>query len=97
MERFLRWTRPGAVRVLRFDSACGAEGCGIALAGDEYFAACGGENHTTAPSARWKCTPSAACVGVSPRESVSHDSQSPAAPYESCSLATPKALLFSEC
>ena len=41
MERFLRWTRPGAVRVLRFDSACGAEGCGIALAGDEYFAACG--------------------------------------------------------
>ena len=30
MERFLRWTRPGAVRVLRFDSACGAEGCGIA-------------------------------------------------------------------
>ena len=63
MERFLRWTRPGAVRVLRFDSACGAEGCGIALAGDEYFAACGGsaafgcENHTTAPSARWKCTP----------------------------------------
>ena len=31
MERFLRWTRPGAVRVLRFDSACGAEGCGIAL------------------------------------------------------------------
>ena len=57
MERFLRWTRPGAVRVLRFDSASGAEGCGIALAGDEYFAACGGENHTTAPSARWKCTP----------------------------------------
>ena len=30
MERFLRWTRPGAVRVLRFDSACGAEGYGIA-------------------------------------------------------------------
>ena len=63
---------------------------------DEYFAACGGsaafgsENHTTAPSARWKCTPSAACGAVSPRESVSHDSQSPAAPYESCSLATPK-------
>jgi len=57
MERFLRWTRPGAVRVLRFDSACGAEGCGIAIAGDEYFAACGGENHTTAPAARSKCTP----------------------------------------
>ena len=37
-----------------------------------------------------KCTPSAACGGVSPRESVSHDSQSPAAPYESCSLATPE-------
>ena len=37
MERFLRWTRPGAVRVLRFDSASGAEGCGIALAGDEYY------------------------------------------------------------
>ncbi len=39
---------------------------------DEYFAACGGsaafgsENHTTAPSARWKCTPSAACGAVSP-------------------------------
>ena len=28
--------------------------------------------------------------GVSPRESVSHDSHSPAAPYESCSLATPE-------
>ena len=26
--------------------------------------------------------------GTSPRESVSHDSHSPAAPYESCSLAT---------
>ena len=42
------------------------------------------------PYGRRKCTPSAACGGVSPRESVSHDSQSPAAPYESCSLATPE-------
>ena len=71
MERFLRWTRPGAVRVLRFDSACGAEGCGIALAGDEYFAACGSaafgsENHTTAPAAQWKCTPIPAYGGTSP-------------------------------
>ena len=41
-------------------------------------------------TARGKCTPSAACGGVSPRESVSHDSQSPTAPYESCSLATPE-------
>ena len=40
--------------------------------------------------ARGKCTPSAAYGGVSPRESVSHDSHSPAAPYESCSLATPE-------
>ena len=47
------------------------------------------ENHTTGLSP-WKCTPSAAFGGVSPRESVSHDSQSPAAPYESCSLATPE-------
>ena len=44
----------------------------------------------TGPMARWKCTPSAAFGGVSPRESVSHDSQSPTAPYESCSLATPE-------
>ena len=29
------------------------------------------------PWRAWKCTPSAACGGVSPRESVSHDSQSP--------------------
>ena len=47
------------------------------------------ENRTTGLSP-WKCTPSAAFGGVSPRESVSHDSQSPAAPYESCSLATPE-------
>ena len=32
-----------------------------------YNAAAGGsENHTTAPAARWKCTPSAAYGGVSP-------------------------------
>ena len=52
------------------------------------------ENHTTGLSP-WKCTPSAAFGGVSPRESVSHDSQSPAAPYESCSLATPEGGDFS--
>ena len=40
----------------------------------------------SAGSPHRKCTPSA--YGTSPRESVSHDSQSPAAPYESCSLAT---------
>ena len=34
------------------------------------------ENRPTALRAG-KCTPSAACGGVSPRESVSHDSQSP--------------------
>ena len=59
-----------------------------------------GENRQTALAGRgkpknracgpWKCTPSAACGGVSPRESVSHDSLSPTAPYESCSLATPE-------
>ena len=27
----------------------------------------GSENHTTAPAARWKCTPSVACGDVSPR------------------------------
>ena len=48
------------------------------------------ENLHNRAGARWKCTPSAAFGGVSPRESVSHDSQSPAAPYESCSLATPE-------
>ena len=47
------------------------------------------ENHTTGLSP-WKCTPSAAFGGVSPRESVSHDSQVAALPYESCSLATPE-------
>ena len=30
-KRFLRWTGPMGRRVLRFDSAFGAEGCGIAL------------------------------------------------------------------
>ena len=47
----------------------------------------GSENQTTSLRS-WKCTPSA--YGTSPRESVSHDSHSPAAPYESCSLATPE-------
>ena len=37
-----------------------------------------------------KYTPSVTFGDVSPRESVSHDSQSPTAPYESCSLATPE-------
>ena len=48
------------------------------------------ENRQTALAGEGKCTPSAAFGGISPRESVSHDSQSPAAPYESCSLATPE-------
>ena len=39
---------------------------------NKYYAACGGsaasgsENQTTAPAARWKCTPSVACGDVSP-------------------------------
>ena len=48
------------------------------------------ENHTTAPAARGKCTPSAACGGVSPRESVSRDFQVALLPYKSRSLATPE-------
>ena len=57
--------------------------------GQPVFMAVAAGNHTTGLRP-WKCTPSAAFGGVSPRESVSHDSQSPAAPYESCSLATPE-------
>ena len=53
------------------------------------FMAITAENHTTGLRP-WKCTPSVAYGDVSPRESVSHDSQSPTAPYESCSLATPE-------
>ena len=53
------------------------------------FMAITAANHTTGLRP-WKCTPSVAYGDVSPRESVSHDSQSPAAPYESCSLATPE-------
>ncbi len=34
-------------------------------------------------------TPLSGCAGLSPRESVSHDSQVALLPYESCSLATP--------
>ena len=53
------------------------------------FMAITAANHTTGLRP-WKCTPSVAYGDVSPRESVSHDSQSPTAPYESCSLATPE-------
>ena len=35
-KRFLRLTGPSGRRVLRFDSGFAAEGCGIALSGDEY-------------------------------------------------------------
>ena len=60
------------------------------LRGDEiYMPPCGGrENQTTAPTARWKCTPSA--YGTSPRESVSRDFQVAMLPYKSRSLATPE-------
>ena len=37
-KRFLRLTGPSGRRVLRFDSGFAAEGCGIALSGDEYEA-----------------------------------------------------------
>ena len=42
-----------------------------------------------APSIILKAPPLSPFGDISPRESVSHDSQSPAALYESCSLATP--------
>ena len=34
--KVLRFDGAPAPKVLRFDSPCGAEGCGIALSGDEY-------------------------------------------------------------
>lgn len=40
VKRFLRLMRPMGARVLKFDSAVGAEGCGIDAFGvDEYIAA----------------------------------------------------------
>ena len=62
---------------------------GAGLLSQFVFMAVTAENHTTGLRP-WKCTPSVAYGDVSPRESVSHDSQSPTAPYESCSLATPE-------
>ena len=62
---------------------------GAGLLSQFMFMAVTAANHTTGLRP-WKCTPSVAYGDVSPRESVSHDSQSPAAPYESCSLATPE-------
>ena len=44
----------------------------------------------SAGSPQQKCTPSAACGGVSPRESMSLDSQVALLPYESSSFATPE-------
>ena len=38
---------------------------------------------------RYAAPPYPGCAGLSPRESVSHDSQVALLPYESCSLATP--------
>ena len=38
---------------------------------------------------RCAAPPLSGCAGLSPRESVSHDSQVALLPYESCSLATP--------
>ena len=62
---------------------------GAGLLSQFMFMAITAANHTTG-LCPWKCTPSVAYGDVSPRESVSHDSQSPTAPYESCSLATPE-------
>ena len=40
VKRFLRLMRPMGTRVLKFDNAVGAEGCGIGAFGvDEYIAA----------------------------------------------------------
>ncbi len=56
--------------------------------GDEFYMLPGGsENQTTSLRSR-KCTPST--YGTSPRESMSLDSQSLPAPYESSSFATPE-------
>ena len=77
-------------------TALWAEGCGIALSGDEHevsvtgftFSAIWHDRH----SADWfaaLATPPFRLHRTSPRESVSHDSQVALLPYESCSLATP--------
>ena len=70
-------------------SPCSGGTMGAGLLSQFMFMAITSANHTTG-LCPWKCTPSVAYGDVSPRESVSHDSQSPTAPYESCSLATPE-------
>ena len=68
---------------------CSGGTMGAGILSQFMFIAITAENYTTGLRS-WKCTPSVAYGDVSPRESVSHDSQSPTAPYESCSLATPE-------
>ena len=48
------------------------------------------ENRQTALAGEGKCTPSAACGGVSPRESMSLDFRVASLPYKSSSFATPE-------
>ena len=87
----------GAAFFCRRQGECGTNPChsirwstmGAGLLSQFVFMAITAANHTTGLRP-WKCTPSVAYGDVSPRESVSHDSQSPTAPYESCSLATPE-------
>ena len=47
-----------------------------------YNRASPGGKQANRPDGRWKCTPSAACGGVSPRESVSRDFQVAVAPLQ---------------
>ena len=66
--RVLRFDTDSAVRVVV--GACGANiknfKTGLRPMENRQTALTGGENHTTAPLARGKCTPSAAFGGVSP-------------------------------
>ena len=92
--KVLRMDRPLAGGFLSL-TAFQAEGCGIALSGDEYKVSVTGlafcvtwhDKHSVIGSLR--SPPPFRLRRTSPRESVSHDSQVASLPYESCSLATP--------
>ncbi|WP_296958557.1 hypothetical protein [uncultured Dialister sp.] len=99
MEVCVNWFLKYFLTRLRHEGSEGSRGFrrfrggGIALAGDEYFAACGGsaafgsENHTTG-FRPWKCT-LIPLRGLSLKGSMSLDFRVALLPYEPRSLATP--------
>ena len=89
-KRFLGLTGPWGRRVLRFDGPMGRGLWYRRFAAMSFIECRSAAKPNNRACGAWKCTPSVACGDISPRESVSHDSQSPTAPYESCSLATPE-------